>query len=79
MSETARAILQVSQPIRYFLNAVTEGVASRLEPQEFILAYGLRVLRHSREDKGNWSIRRSVGDQEAVNPVRKRPLGDTQR
>lgn len=57
-------------------------MASSLEEQEFILAYGLRVLPHDREDKGNWSIRLLVGglgDQEAVNPVRKRSLGYTQR
>lgn len=57
-------------------------MASSLEEQEFILAYGLRVLPHDREDKGNWSIRLLVGGlggQEAVNPVRKRSLGYTQR
>lgn len=50
-------------------------MASSLEEQEFILAYGLRVRPHDREYKGNWSIRLLVGalgDQEAVNPVRKR-------
>jgi hypothetical protein len=57
-------------------------VASSLEEQEFMLAYGLRVLHQDMGDKGNWSIRLLVegfGNQEAVNPVRKRPLGDTQR
>lgn len=57
-------------------------MASSLEEQEFMLAYGLRVFHQDMGDKGNWSMRlldERFGNQEAVNPVRKRPLGEPQR